>query len=270
MDKNIDTTKILQEITTPTSGLTLEQYLVNPTGMPNPSVLNLASVRKALDLRYDKVIEEHPKFKLDVYKKGNDILFIHIRIPSETYDLSYDVVLELPNVKGTTIRDSTFKVYNNTPSFVYTYTYVYNLYNLLINDFKGLYKKEALTKEPIMKNNIKIISYEKSLYYAITYLLSHYETVDELSKKASKVSLLNNLKSKLKSDEEKLVEYHRKQKLHRAELKKEKAKLAHKDDTIKNKNQDGTINKRVDSTKHVIKGKSKIRGKSKIKGRTKH
>ena len=268
MDKNINTDKILQEISTPTTGLTLEQYLVNPTRMPNPAVLNLSSVRKALDLRYDKVIEEHPKFKLDVYKKGNDILYVHMKIPSESFDLNYDVVIELPNISGTVIRDSTFRVFNNTPSFLYTYTYVYNLYNLLIDDFKSLYNKEALTKEPVMKNYIKIISYEKSLYYAITYLLSHYETVDELAKKASKVSLLNNLKSKLKSDEEKLVEYHRKQKLHREKIKKEKSKPNHKND-IK-ENEKVSSDKRVDSTKHVIKGKTKIRGKAKIKGRIKH
>ena len=114
MDKN----EIIQEITKPSSsGLTLEQYLVNPTRMPNPAVLNLASIRKALDLRYDAVIEKHPRFKLNVYKKGNDILFIHIKIPSESYDLNYDVVLELANISGT-LRDSTFRVYNNTPSFL--------------------------------------------------------------------------------------------------------------------------------------------------------
>ena len=260
--------------------LTLEKYLENPTGLKNNSVMRLKDVRDSLDIRYSK-LTANKKIKMKVYKYKKDWLFLHFLVPSESYDLNYDVVLRIP-VNEIKLKDCEFKAFSNSPSFVYTYAYTFNLRNVLITEFKDKFAKEVLLKEPIQKNYYNIISYEKSIYYAILFLLTHYENVSEIERKADKIKDIDVLKIKLKSDEEKLAEYSRKRKRHQY-LKKHDVRVAFADKMKKEKaREEKKLEKlgiKQDKPDYVIKGKEKktgsskfkkkISGKSKIKGTVK-
>lgn len=260
--------------------LTLEKYLENPTGLKNNSVMRLKDVRDSLDIRYSK-LTANKKIKMKIYKYKKDWLFLHFLVPSESYDLNYDVVLRIP-ANEVKLKDCEFKAFSNSPSFVYTYAYTFNLRNVLITEFKDKFAKEVLLKEPIQKNYYNIISYEKSIYYAILFLLTHYENVSEIERKADKIKDIDVLKIKLKSDEEKLAEYSRKRKRHQY-LKKHDVRVAFADKMKKEKaREEKRLEKlgiRQDKPDYVIKGKEKktgsshlkkkISGKSKIKGTVK-
>lgn len=267
--------------------LTLGQYLENPTGTKYNSFMNLSMVRDTLDERYLRLQKEGTKVELKFYKKDSNTIYVHALVPSESYKLKYDVVLEV-KMDGNLLKNQMFRVFSNSPSFVYTYAYVFNIHGLLIDELTNKYEKEVLTKQPVQKNYYKVISYEKSLYFAITYLLSEYQYTSDIDKEAKtlkKEKESNVLFNSISTDKEKQDEYQRKRKrdqyLKKHDASRAMAELMKKDamkrqrqkekfygNTVPNKN-DITRTKPTSGSSHKVTPKSKIKGKSKISGKAK-
>ena len=249
--------------------LTLNQYLDNPTMMNRSSVLNLSYIRKALDDRYNILISKNKTIKHEIYKNDNKIL-IHFHLPSESYELNYDVLIEI-DTEGDTIdsndlvKNKVFKVFSNSPSFAYTYAYVFNLYNLLIPEFKDKFDKEILRKEPVNRNTLRMISYEKSLYYCILFLLSKYPYMSNLYDKAKKMNK-KEVHERIKNIQKKIIEYNKKKRAYNI-LKKPSVAVAMKDKIKKELKKQGIQPK--SSINHSQIAKSKISGQPKITGRSK-
>lgn len=251
--------------------LTFEQYIANPTMQPS-NVLNLDMVRKQLDNRYDKLINKHKRIKYDIYKTDNNEYFIHVKLPSESYDLFYDVVFKINTTDIVNLKDCKFKVFSNSPSFVFTYAYIFNLYGLFVDELKNKVSKEVLNKEPNMRNYFKIINYEKSIYYSILYVLSHIRTVSELDKVVRKKTDINKVFDNIKSIDEKIKEYNYRRKKETEERKLNAAKMLKykiEKDIEKHTDPQKVVNTHSVTAKRKISGKKKITGKSKVTGRKK-
>lgn len=254
----------------PNINITFKQYVLNPT-MQSNSVLNLSMIRKQLDNRYDQLINKHKKFEYNVYKNKNTY-YIHMRQPSESYGLKYDVVFEIVPGDNKYVKDCTFRVFSNSPSFVYTYAYIFNLYGLLIPQLKDKFDEVVLTREPSIRNYFKIISYEKSLYYSMLFLLNENQTIADLEKKVSKRLSIDKAFNTIKTDSEKVLEYKLVKRKETMIRKRSVTKtLAHKIERELKKN----VNPSTIRNTHSIKAKEKITGhdkvtaKKKIKGRKK-
>ena len=122
---------------------------------------------------------------------------VHFKIPSETVDdFFYDVLLELSRSGGADrFEECHVKFFSNCPSFVFTYAHLFytmkdpeiNSDSMIIDKFnqkipkerlmiKGTEKKlsdQALTDKAVVRNPLGLVLPDKSIYYAIFYLLDH-------------------------------------------------------------------------------------------------
>jgi len=95
-------------------------------------------------------------------------------VPSEFFKdnkITYDVLFLLKYDKQLERKNRQMYVYSNSPSFVFTYCYVYNKHGLLIDKLKDKFPTEALTMAPEIRNPIQSLGFEKSTYIAALYLL---------------------------------------------------------------------------------------------------
>lgn len=123
------------------------------------------------------------KFKIAFYKEDlrtKKSFYYVIRIPSKVVkskEYYYDVVIEIPITKtsNSNLYDNQFLVFSNSPSFSYTYAYVYNKYNKLITWLKGKYGEAFLNNSPKVKNPNESMELDKSLKYAILFLFKKYK-----------------------------------------------------------------------------------------------
>ena len=247
--------------------MTLEQYIQNPAGMKSNVAMNLKSVQNDLDLRYERLIQNKKNFTMKVYKKDENTVWVHVLVPSESYNMKYDVVIEV-DITGDILKNQLFKVFSNSPSFVFNMAYVFNTYGLFVKELSSKYNNEVLSKPPIQKNTFGIISYEKSIYYAIVYLLTKYDTTDKLLKKAEKLNIKEFIDN-ISTEEGKIAEYTKKRKaFQRAKKKNVIATMADKIVKEQRKKESRT-NTKATGGSNKISGKSKLKGKAKIKGKKK-
>lgn len=255
--------------------LSFEKYLTNPSGNKGNLFLNMSMVKGNLNEKFDSLLREKKnKFDLKVYDNGNKFI-LYVKVPSSKYDLFYDVVFEIDKkgeddkpLERINLKKSKFKVYSNCPSFVFTYAFIFNNRELLIEGLKSKYSKDTLQKQPLQKNYYQIVAMEKSLFFAISYILMQCSTLEEVSNKAVK----GNCFSLIATPEGKLAEYRSLQKQESVNKTKDRKKEVRKEAlgrVLNAKTQKG-------DTKRIITGKAKItgnnskrttkkKGKSKIK-----
>ena len=139
------------------------------------SALMLSSVRRTLDEQY---LQLYTKISVKWYVVDDKYYVAHVKIPSKSRErLWYDVLLEfdidtMRDKSTSTINNANVRVFSNCPSFAYTYANVYNHNKDLIDWARNKYPRDIITKQPEVRNPYKVISYERSLYFAIRYVLS--------------------------------------------------------------------------------------------------
>ena len=153
--------------------LNIREYLVNPLGKGS-SVLMIKDTQRVLDSKYHEV---KGRIRMKWYTLYDKYYIAHLKIPSMTHDkLSYDVLLEfdIDSIRDSAnvINDGNVRVFSNCPSFTYTYANVFDKNRDMIDWAKSKYSSEIFTKEPETRNPYKLRSYERSLYFAIKYVLS--------------------------------------------------------------------------------------------------
>jgi hypothetical protein len=173
--------------------ITMDQYLKNPQG--KGSVLSHVKQWKAdYDPRYDGLIAAHGEFETYIFKSSNsNQYFIHVKVPSESYDdVTYDVVLKViktGSVSSSSIIDWPLRAISNSPSFVYTYENVFKRNKILVEELKDLLPEETYKGAPKMRNPYGAIGYEKTVYYAIRFVVVNYNTIAKLDAHASKIDI---------------------------------------------------------------------------------
>ena len=172
------------------SGVTLYSYVSNPTGKGSAFVANRSAIKNGLNMIYIKLLREHRKqFYCIPYVYENGDLLLYVKVPSEAYKdnkISYDVLFKITYDQRLERKNRDMKIYSNSPSFIFTYCYVYNRANFLIDDLKSKVPSLALTQAPVVRNPIGSFGYEKSTYIAARYILDGGCLSDEYINKYGK------------------------------------------------------------------------------------
>ena len=151
-----------------------------------------------------------------------DTLTVHVKVPSKSLKkFYYDVLFELVPINGAkTIEDCHVKIFSNSPSFVYSYAYVFyhldpdsdgvtsgstgksrktpgmlinRLYRkipmnrLLIPGTENKYGDRVLNEPPVIRNPYNLPLFDSSLYLAIHYL-EDTTTLQELMQSAKRIT----------------------------------------------------------------------------------
>ena len=239
--------------------MNLREFLDNPIGKGDASV-NVRMIREALSIKYDKYIKTK-KIELKVYRQPlKDIYWIWLVMPTETErDNSYDVVFTFTNPKSTDrtalgIGKFDIQMFANTPSFAYTYAYVYNKNGLLIPSLTSKLGKIFISKSPNVRNRNQIVLFDKYIYFGARYILDskvlNRAVADVRSKKYDQLHFNSNIRT-LKAIMEEYNDAEEK-----LRIKKRKGKVNEEKGKTKRNSERGSIN-RVTGAKANIKGTSK-------------
>ena len=157
------------------SGISLYSYISNPTGKGSAYVANRSAIKNGLNMTYIKLLKEHRRqfYAIPYIYPNGDILY-HVKVPSEFYNdnkIAYDVLFKISFDQRLERKNRDMKLYSNSPSFIYTYCYVYNRANFLIDNLKTKLPQEALMQAPVVRNPIGSFGYEKSTYIGAHYLI---------------------------------------------------------------------------------------------------
>lgn len=155
--------------------ITISEYMVNPGGKGSSVIPNRQLIIDDLKARYYKLKKDRP-FDMDIYKVGNDYFF-HILVPSEDpeTDIKYDVVVQF-TMAGEDFKNELLlkryylKLFSNSPSFVYSYAYVYHKNGILTDYMEKKFKDIELKSSPDIRNPREVISFEKTTYFACLHL----------------------------------------------------------------------------------------------------
>lgn len=156
----------------------LKDFLDNPIGKGDASV-NVNIISQALSNKYEVYKKnKDKKIKMKVFRQPlKDVYWIWLEMPSETKrDNTYDIVYTFSN-PDPKIRTSLgigkfdIQVFANTPSFAYTYAYVYNKNGLLISSLASKLGNVFLSKEPSVRNRNQVLLFDKYIYFGARYIL---------------------------------------------------------------------------------------------------
>ncbi len=145
------------------------------------SAVSTKALLEELNKRYISEIE--PKMNIYSFKQGNDY-FIYAQIPSKANDkytgspIFYDVVIQLipPNptwLKASSVRDYDIRVFSNMPSFMFTFTFAFNIRKALVKFPEIKYSTKALKIKPKVRNPYLLLGIDESLYFTVMYLDKH-------------------------------------------------------------------------------------------------
>lgn len=194
-------------------------YLSNPYGKGS-AFINRKIIYANLMDKYNSLIKKNKIFTTFIYKDGPNY-YCHIRIPSESIEnMTYDVIIFIKH-SSSIIRYNEFKVFSNCPSFVFTYAYVFNKNKMLIDFLKNQFDDEVLSEDPTIRNPNKVLGFEKSIFYALNYLIDHFNSTYVLDRFAKKF-VMKDLVKKVRDDQLILLQYNRNKRIQ--EL-KEKQKI---------------------------------------------
>jgi len=129
---------------------------------------------KELVMNFRKLYGKSTTNWIKAVLKEKDSYYVVIYVPSEKYDIKYEVVLKfIPTMYSTNdkINKHKMEVFSNSPSFVFQYAYVANKDGLLVEELRNKVPKKALTEAPKIKNPDEVYSYEKTIFYACKYLM---------------------------------------------------------------------------------------------------
>ena len=156
--------------------MTIQEYVNNPMGKGDAALsANRTLLLNTLNQKYE-ILTNKKKIHMHCYRGGKKY-FIHLIIPSETErNNTYDVVFEFSDAgkehdKDLSIRNYSVRVFANSPSFAYTFAYVYKKHNLLIDGLIKKLGKEFVKIAPEVRNRYQIVSYEKYVFFGAKYIM---------------------------------------------------------------------------------------------------
>lgn len=162
--------------------MSLSEFLNNPIGKGDASIPNKSLIIGALSAKYEKYTDGskgvNKRINMKVFRNaGSDTYYFWLVIPTETErDNTYDVVFkffdrEKKHQRDLSISRYDFQVFTNTPSFAYTYAYVYNNAGLIIPELADKLGKTFYTDSPDVRNRNQNVMYDKYIYFAARYIL---------------------------------------------------------------------------------------------------
>lgn len=156
----------------------LQEYINNPMGKGDASLgANRIVAVNILKEKY-RILTNHKKIKMLCYKASlYDKYYIHLVIPTESERTnSYDVVFEFSTKEkdksATGIDNYDVRVFSNSPSFAYTFAYVYAKNNIAIDYLISKKLGKTFVKQsPDMRNRHQIVNYEKYVFFGAMHII---------------------------------------------------------------------------------------------------
>lgn len=160
--------------------MTIQEYLDNPMGKGDASIINRKIIQESMMSKFHKYVNKKGKLiKMRSYVTAGGEYYIHLILPSETdRDNTYDIAFRFydPDKKfiaSKSVRDYQVQMFSNDPSFAYTFAYVYHENGLMVRGLEERIGKEFISKKPVVRNSHQIVNYEKYLFFGAKYLLEN-------------------------------------------------------------------------------------------------
>ncbi len=129
------------------------------------SAVAVRYVLKGLEEAYNELKKSIKIISLES-SEGNTTIYLIVpstKIPN----LFYDVVLWLDTDSKMTL-DTQFKIYSNSPSFAYNFSYVFNKADSLL--MKDKYPSSFLTSPPKTRNPFETAGFDRQIFAVIRYM----------------------------------------------------------------------------------------------------
>lgn len=154
---------------------TLSEFLRSPFGRQDLELKNQEYERK-----YTDFLSEN-RIRLVAYTIIEGSYYMHLKVPSESAKAEnyyYDVVIRFfalsKEVESqASLRNYYVQFFSNSPSFIYKYAVLYRKHGALIEFLFDKMNPEYADTLPEKTNQSMEISYDKSIYFAVRYLLDH-------------------------------------------------------------------------------------------------
>jgi hypothetical protein len=191
---------------------TIRQYVDNPSGRGSAYLASRKAIKQGLNSTFIKLLSRfRQQFFAIPYKYSNGDILMHIKVPSEDYDknkISYDVLFKIEFNDKVRYSQRNIKLFSNSPSFLFTYAYVFYHSSLIPDEFVSKLPNIAITQAPVVRNPVEALGYEKSTYMAARYMLDGFVLNDNYINRFGKI--MNPLEEKRLlasiADPEKLVQ----------------------------------------------------------------
>lgn len=150
---------------------TLEGFLMAPFGEPE--------VRSnTFERSYQSVSKSKAGIFIEAITTIEDNYLLHIKVKSESSSRYYDVVLlfftdDEKIKKDISFRNYYTKFFSNSPSFIYQYAVLYKEQGVLIDMLYDKMDQNYADVKPTKTNPTNKVSYDKSIYMACRFMLSH-------------------------------------------------------------------------------------------------
>lgn len=212
--------------------MNIREYVDNPMGKGDSSIPNRKQLIESLDVKYQRLIRNKGNdIKLFIYEAKNktDDIYFHIIIPSETErSNTYDVVFKFSDPtkelrKNLSISEYSVSVFSNSPSFAYTFAYVYEKNGLFIHSLADRLGKDFFKKSPDVRNRFGIINYEKYVYFGARFILDSKRLNRAFMTMISKPYKADPFKHRIRRLDVILTEYQKAEKTLRQKKKKEES-----------------------------------------------
>ena len=170
--------------------MSIRQYVDNPY-RGSAFLASRKVIKEGLNLTFIKLLQNYrSQFFAVPYRYPNGDVLFHVRVPSEDYKdnkIVYDVLfrIEFDNTKRYSLRD--MRLFSNSPSFLFTYSYVYYHTDMIIPEFVGKLPQIAITTPPAIRNPFETLGFEKSTYMAARYLLDGFILRDSYIERFGKI-----------------------------------------------------------------------------------
>lgn len=156
------------------SNLSIKQLLGNATGAYTRQVAPRYAIKAQFELMFNNLIRNKDvgEFEATAHITGAEQVRVWVKVPSSKYKtVRYDVVFDLDfEGNGIHFRNANTKMFLNSPAWVYTYAYVANSQDYVIEDLKEYINEAALNDEPKTTNPSSSFGFEKITYFALLYL----------------------------------------------------------------------------------------------------
>lgn len=155
--------------------ISIKQMYSNPTGKGSAQLAARYRVRSSLNAEFIKNLQRYRReFMCLPYEDStNGKIYFWVKVPSRDFvhnSVKYDVIFEIEN-SDLPIQLRPCKFFCNSPSFIFTYAYVFNQEELLIDWLKPRLPAQCLSDAPKVRNPVESRGYELILYEALSYLI---------------------------------------------------------------------------------------------------
>ena len=156
--------------------ISIAKMLQNPTGKNSAFFASRARIKAQLDSIFINNLRRYRKefYAVPYVDQQTKNIYYYVSVPSETFMINkvrWDCVIEIDYDSSLSLENRNAKFYTNSPSFIFTYAYVFNQQGLLPAFIKSKMPIQCLTQPPTIKNPVESRGFDKILYEALKYLV---------------------------------------------------------------------------------------------------